>query len=147
VTEDASRRGLPTAMGFAAKNAIDALRRRNVATAPALRAAGISERDLAESPPSSHIGRWTKPAPRLRREAIEDTAFGLHLARPILVTRGSSSYAMSAAEKPRRSPGAPCSLFANAAVRMKLTELPRASSSRSVSSVCRDLWAGRALSS
>ena len=39
-------------MGFAAKQAIDALRRRNVATAPVLQDAGISERDLAEKGPS-----------------------------------------------------------------------------------------------
>jgi hypothetical protein len=42
VTEDASWQRLPTTMGFAAKNAIDALRRRNVATAPVLRAAAIA---------------------------------------------------------------------------------------------------------
>jgi hypothetical protein len=38
-------------MGFAAKQAMDAMRRRNVATGPVLRAAGVSKRDLAESDP------------------------------------------------------------------------------------------------
>ena len=54
MAEDASWRGLPTAMGFAAKNAIDALRRRDVATAQVLREAGVSERDLAASGPLNH---------------------------------------------------------------------------------------------
>ena len=69
MTEDATSQGLPTTMGFAAKHAIDALRRRNVATAPVLRDAGISESDLVgeRSPPTSHIGGRTKQAARLRR--------------------------------------------------------------------------------
>ena len=82
LTEEAARQGLPTAMGFAAKQAIDALRRRNVATGPVLRAAGVSERDLAESSPLHHRISAAGQSRLLdcAAEAIEDTAFGLHLA-------------------------------------------------------------------
>ena len=82
MTEDAIWQGLPTAMGFAAKRAIDALRRRNVATAPVLCDAGISERDLAASGPLHHRISAAGQSRLLdsAAEAIEDTAFGLHLA-------------------------------------------------------------------
>ena len=82
MTEDASWRGLPTTMGFAAKQAIDALRRHNVATGPVLRAAGISERDLAESDPLHHRISAAGQGKLLdcAAEAINDTAFGLRLA-------------------------------------------------------------------
>ena len=68
--------------GFAAKRAIDALRRRNVATAPVLCDAGISERDLAASGPLHHRISAAGQSRLLdsAAEAIEDTAFGLHLA-------------------------------------------------------------------
>ena len=76
MTEDASLQGLPTTMGFAAKNAIDALRRRNVATAPVLRAAALSERDLAASDPLHHRVSAAGQSRLLdcAAEAIEDTA-------------------------------------------------------------------------
>ncbi len=82
MTEDAIWQGLPTAMGFAAKRAIDELRRRNVATAPVLSDAGISERDLAASGPLHHRISAAGQSRLLdsAAEAIEDTAFGLHLA-------------------------------------------------------------------
>jgi hypothetical protein len=48
VTEDGSWKGLPTAMGYAAEQAIDALQQRDVPTAAVLRDVGVSERDLAE---------------------------------------------------------------------------------------------------
>src|SRR5271165_5419858 len=54
MTKNATSHGLPTTMGFAARQAIDALRRRNVATAPVLREAGVSERDVATSSPLNH---------------------------------------------------------------------------------------------
>ena len=101
VTEDASWQGLPTAMGFAAKQAIDALRRRNVATAPVLRAAGISERDLAESDPLHHRISAAGQSRLLdcAAEAIEDTAFGLHLAEQADPRNaGIIFYVVSAAE-------------------------------------------------
>jgi AraC-like DNA-binding protein len=88
-------------MGFAARQAIDALRRRNVATGPVLRAAGISERDLAESSPLRHRISAAGQSRLLdcAAEAVEDTAFGLHLAEETDPrTAGIIFYAMSAAE-------------------------------------------------
>ena len=96
-------------MGFAAKNAIDALRRRSVATAPVLRAAGISQRDLAASGPLHHRVSALGQSRLLdfAAEAIEDSAFGLHLAEQADPRNaGIIFYAMSAAgilAKPWRS--------------------------------------------
>ena len=129
MTEDASWQGLPTTMGFAAKQAIDALRRRNVATSPVLRAAGISERDLAESDPLHHRISAAGQSRLLdyAAEAIEDSAFGLHLAEqgdPRVA--GIIFYVMSAAE----NLGGALALLerysriANEAIRMKLTSAP-----------------------
>ena len=82
MNEDANGQGLPTAMGFAAKNAIDVLRRRNIPIVTVLSAAGVLERDLAASNPLHH--RITAAGQNrlldCAAEAIEDTAFGLHLA-------------------------------------------------------------------
>ena len=129
MTEDASRHGLPTAMGFAAKNAIDALRRRNVATAPVLRAAGISERDLAASGPLHHRISAAGQSRLLdcAAEAIEDAAFGLHLAEQADPRdAGIIFYAMSAAENLGEALALldRYSRIANEAVRMKLTATP-----------------------
>ena len=91
MTEEASWQGLPTAMGFAAKQAIDALRRRNVATAPVLQDAGISERDLAESGPSiiayrrpDRAGSSTPPRKRPRTPL----SVFIWRSRPILAMLG-----------------------------------------------------------
>ena len=129
VTEDASSHGMPTTMGFAAKQAIDALRRQNVATGPVLRAAGISERDLAESDPLHHRisaagqGRVLDCA----AEAIEDTAFGLHLAEQADPRNaGIFFYVASAAENLGEALAlmARYCRIANEAVRVKLTASP-----------------------
>ncbi len=129
MTEDASRQGLPTTMGFAAKNAIDALRRRNIATAPVLREAGISERDLAASSPLHHrisamgLSRLLDCA----AEAIEDTAFGLHLAEQADPRNAEIFfYVVSAAETVGEALAllARYSRIANEAVRVKLTATP-----------------------
>ena len=129
MTEDASLRGLPTAMGFAAKQAIDALRRRNVATAPVLRDAGISERDLVESGPLNHRISAVGQSRLLdcAAQAIEDTAFGLHLAEqtdPHDV--GIIFYVMSAAENLGEALALldRYSRIANEAARMKRTATP-----------------------
>ena len=129
MTEDASWQGLPTTMGFAAKNAIDALRRRNVATAPVLRAAAISERDLAASDPLHHRVSAAGQSRLLdcAAEAIEDTAFGLHLAEQADPRdAGIIFYAMSAAENLGEALAllGRYSRIANEAVRMKLTATP-----------------------
>jgi AraC-like DNA-binding protein len=126
VTEDASWHGLPTTMGFAAKQAIDALRRRNVATAPVLRAAGISERDLAESDPLHHRISAAGQSRLLdcAAEAIEDAAFGLHLAEQADPRNaGIFFYVASAAENLGEAMAllARYCRIANEAVRVKLT--------------------------
>ena len=58
MAEESTRQILPTAMGFAAKKAIAALRNHHIATGPLLRRAGLSEHDLAllenEGNPTSH---------------------------------------------------------------------------------------------
>jgi Arabinose-binding domain of AraC transcription regulator, N-term len=129
VTEDAIRQGLPTAVGFAAKHAIDALRQRNVAIAPVLRDAGISEHDLAASGPLHHRISAAGQSRLLdcAAEAIEDTAFGLHLAEQTDPhDAGIIFYAMSAAENLGEALAllARYSRIANEAVRMKLTATP-----------------------
>ena len=129
MTEDAIWQGLPTAMGFAAKRAIDELRRRNVATAPVLSDAGISERDLAASGPLHHRISAAGQSRLLdsAAEAIEDTAFGLHLAEQTDPRDAEIIfYVMSAAENLGEALALldRYSRIANEAVRMKLTATP-----------------------
>ena len=129
MTEDAASDGLPTAMGFAAKHTIDALRRRNVATAPVLRDAAIlGARPRGErSGPSSHIGGGTKPAARLRRGSDRGRRFRSSPGRAGRSRNaGIFFYVASAAE----SLGEALALMrrycriANEAVRVKLTTTP-----------------------
>ena len=47
--EETSQRGLPTTTGFAAREAIAMLRKHNIATAPLLLRAGLSEHGLARA--------------------------------------------------------------------------------------------------
>jgi AraC-like DNA-binding protein len=129
VTKDATRQGLPTAMGFAAKQAIDALRRRDFATGPVLREAGISERDLAESDPLRHRISAMGQSRLLdfAAEAIKDTAFGLHLAEQADPRdAGIIFYAMSAAETLGEALALldRYSRIANEAARLKRTATP-----------------------
>src|SRR3984957_11866401 len=87
--EETSQRGLPTTTGFAAREAIAMLRKRNIATAPLLLRAGLSEHGLARAGDDgngvplrvSAIGqcRFLEYA----AEAMDDSAFGLHLAGQI----------------------------------------------------------------
>jgi AraC-like DNA-binding protein len=85
VAENTTRQVLPTAMGFAAKEAIAVLRSRHIATAPLLRRAGLSEHDLAladnDGNPTSHRISAVAQVKFLdyAAEAMNDSAFGLHL--------------------------------------------------------------------
>ena len=100
MNERSTSQGLPSAMGFAAKQAIEALRRRNVAVAPVLRDAGVLERDLAESGPIHHRITALGQSRFLdfAAEAIGDDTFGLHLAAQADPRNaGIIFYAMSAA--------------------------------------------------
>jgi AraC-like DNA-binding protein len=129
VTEDMTSHGLPTTMGFAAKQAIDALRRHNVATAPMLREAGVSEHDLVASGPLNHRVSAVGQSRLLDHaaEAIDDTAFGLHLAEQADPRdAGIIFYAMSAAENLGEALALldRYSRIANEASRLKLTASP-----------------------
>jgi AraC-like DNA-binding protein len=85
VAEEATRQVLPTATGFAAKEAIAVLRKHHVEIAPLLRRAGLSERDLAlgenDANPTNHRISAVAQVKFLdyAAEAMNDSAFGLHL--------------------------------------------------------------------
>jgi hypothetical protein len=89
VREETSQRGLPTTTGFAAREAIAVLRKHNIATAPLLLRAGLSEHGLARAADEgkgfaqrvSAIGQCKFL--EYAAEAMEDSAFGLHLAAQI----------------------------------------------------------------
>ncbi len=78
---------LPTATGFAAREALALLRKHNIATAPLLLRAGLSEHGLARAADEglpqrvSAIGQCKFL--EYAAEAMDDSAFGLHLARQI----------------------------------------------------------------
>jgi AraC-like DNA-binding protein len=79
VTEETTRHVLPTATGFAARQAVVALRKHNIDVNTLLRRVGLSERDF-----DNRQGRISANAQSLlleyAAETLNDTAFGLHLA-------------------------------------------------------------------
>jgi hypothetical protein len=89
VKEETSERGLPTTTGFAAREALAMLRKHNIATAPLLLRAGLSEHGLARGADDANglplrvsaIGQCKFLD--YAAEAMDDSAFGLHLARQI----------------------------------------------------------------
>jgi AraC-like DNA-binding protein len=89
MTEESARQVLPTATGFAAREAIAVLRKRHVEIGPLLRRAGLSEHDLtlaeSNSDPTSHRVSAIAQVKFLdyAAEAMNDSAFGLHLAGQI----------------------------------------------------------------
>jgi Arabinose-binding domain of AraC transcription regulator, N-term len=79
LTEDPTRRILPSATGFAARQAIAVLRKHNVPIAPLLNRAGISEGDVDNRQRRISAlaeGKLLEEA----AEALGDNEFGLHLA-------------------------------------------------------------------
>jgi AraC-like DNA-binding protein len=80
VTEETTRQGLPTATGFSARQSIAALQNRGIAVDPVLRRVGLSERDF-----DNRQGRISASAQskllEYAAEALNDSAFGLHLAQ------------------------------------------------------------------
>jgi AraC-like DNA-binding protein len=80
VTEEAGRVVLPSAAGFAARQTIAVLRKRDVPVASLLERAGISESDL-----DNGRGRIAAAAQgkllEYAAEALDDSKFGLHLAQ------------------------------------------------------------------
>jgi Arabinose-binding domain of AraC transcription regulator, N-term len=129
MTRDGTGQLLPTVTGFAAKQAIAALRKHNIATAPLLHRVGLSERDFARAagnnPPIHRVsavaqGKFLDYA----AAAIDDSAFGLHLAEQTDPRdAGILFYVASGAQ----NLGEALTLFAryfrivNEAVRLKLT--------------------------
>jgi hypothetical protein len=116
---------LPTVTGFAARAAIEALRKRGVRIDPLLHRVGLSERDLVGD---DNSGRVTAIAQArlldLAAEATGDSVFGLHLAEQSDARdAGIFFYVASGAE----NFGEALTLFAryfrivNEAVRLKLT--------------------------
>src|SRR5580698_213271 len=89
MSEEASVRGLPTTTGFAAREAIAMLRKRNIATGPLLLRAGLSEHGLAlAADESAGFAQRVSAVGQCRfldyaAEAMDDSAFGLHLAKQI----------------------------------------------------------------
>ena len=79
VAEGRIEQALPTVTGFAARLTIAVLRKHNVAIAPVLRRAGLSESDFEGRQrriSAASQGKFLEYA----AEAMEDSAFGLHLA-------------------------------------------------------------------
>jgi AraC-like DNA-binding protein len=82
VTEETTRQALPTVTGFAAKQAIAALRTHKINPAPLLHRAGLSDLTVAGHSPLHHRVSAVGQARFLDyvAEALDDSAFGLHLA-------------------------------------------------------------------
>jgi AraC-like DNA-binding protein len=131
VTEDGTEQVLPTVTGFAARQAITALQKHNIATAPLLRRAGLSDHDFVrgESSPVHHRVPAVGQARFLdyAAEAMDDSAFGLHLAEQADPRdAGILFYVASGAQ----TLGEALTLFAryfrivNEAVRLKLRRKP-----------------------
>jgi hypothetical protein len=79
VTEDTGRQLLPSATGFAARQAIAVLLKRNFPTAPLLTRAGISEGDIDNS--RARISALAQgKLLEYAAEALGESEFGLHLA-------------------------------------------------------------------
>ena len=87
--EETSQRALPTATGFATREAIAMLRKHNIAAAPLLLRAGLSEHGLAR-PADDRDGLSQRVSAvgqckflDYAAQAMNDSAFGLHLAERI----------------------------------------------------------------
>jgi NAD(P)-dependent dehydrogenase (short-subunit alcohol dehydrogenase family) len=89
VTEEMPPQVLLTATGFAAREALAVLRKHNIATAPLLLRAGLSEHGVERTTDESNgLAHRVSAIGQCRfleyaAEAMNDSAFGLHLARQI----------------------------------------------------------------
>jgi AraC-like DNA-binding protein len=127
VSEDNSRQVLPTVTGFAARRAIAALRRRNVAIAALLQSTGLSERDIDNGQHRISAlaqGKLLEAA----ADALADSALGLHLAKQANPREAGLLYYVASAAK---NLGEALVLFeryfriVNEAVHLKLTRAPK----------------------
>jgi hypothetical protein len=79
VTEETRRELLPSATGFAARQAVAVLRKHNASIAPLLKRAGISEDDIDNR--QARISALAQgKLLEYAAEALGDSEFGLHLA-------------------------------------------------------------------
>ena len=87
--EETSQREIPTTTGFAAREAIAMLRKHNIATAPLLLRAGLSEHGLARAADEANgLQQRVSAIAQCKfleyaAEAMDDSVFGLHLAKQI----------------------------------------------------------------
>lgn len=125
---------LPTVTGFAASQALAMLREKKIAIAPLMRASGLSERDfgraVGDESPISHRVSAQAQARFLDNaaEAMEDSAFGLHLAeRTDPRDAGILFYVASGAQTIDEALTLLARYFriVNEAVRMKLVRTPQ----------------------
>ncbi len=79
MTEERTGQALPTVTGIAARLTINALRKHNVAIAPMLRHAGLSEHDFDSQQHRISAASQAKLL-EYAAEAMDNSAFGLHLA-------------------------------------------------------------------
>jgi AraC-like DNA-binding protein len=79
VTEEKILQALPTATGFGARLTIAVLKKHNVAPAPILERAGLSEQDFDSRQPRISAASESKCL-EYAAEAMDDSAFALHLA-------------------------------------------------------------------
>ncbi len=127
MTEQTSRVVLPSATGFAARQAVAILRKRKVPTASLLERAGVSEGDLdgrGHRISALAQGRLLEYA----AEALGDNMFGLHLAEQANPREaGLLFYVASAAENigDALALAARYCRIANEAVRLKLIRSPK----------------------
>ncbi len=126
VTQQRLEQALPTATGFSARLTIAALEKHNVAIAPILRRAGLSEHDFSGRQRRISAACQSKFL-EYAAEAVDDSAFGLHLAEAANPREaGLLFYVASAAD----NIGEALALFSrysrivNEALRIKLARAP-----------------------
>ena len=124
MTEETSRQLLPTATGFAAKQAIALLQKLNIATASFMLRAELSERDFVKHPRRIAAAAQSKLLEHAA-EALEDSAFGLRLAQEVNPREAGLIFYVASAAK---SIGEALALYArycrivNEAVRVRLLQ-------------------------
>jgi AraC-like DNA-binding protein len=122
MAKEAIRQLLPTATGFAARQAIAVLRKHNIAVAPLLRRVGFSERDFGNRERRISAIAQAKLL-EYAAEAMGDSAFGLRLAQQTNPREaGLLFYVTSAAQTVGEGLAlyARCCRVVNEAVRVKL---------------------------
>ena len=121
MTEERLRYALPTVTGVAAKLTLAVLKKRNVAAAPLLQRAGLSDHDF-DGPQHRISAASQAKFLEFAAEAVGDSAFGLHLAEDANPREeGLLFYVTSAAPNIREALSlfARYSRIANEAVRIK----------------------------